>query len=328
MDNITIFIRQYVIPPIEILIIAFVLYYIYKTLVRTRAIQMLKGVFVLVITYFIAYVLRMEIILYIIQGGIQIFAITLVVLFSPEIRKLFSELGTNGIFSKVMSEKNPKVIEIITDTVKDLAETKTGALIVFERTIGLRNYIEATGVMLDCLIKKELLMTIFFKNTPLHDGAVICKNDRIMAASVVVPPSTKTGSKKRGVDQKTPFGLRHRAGIGITEESDAVAIIVSEETGKISIAEGGRIHYHIGLDEFRSKLYEYLLGESETESKKSMTRKFGKLSQFFRSKFLLGTDYNQILKYDKKELEDKSKKNNKITKTPESTSTTMLDNQS
>jgi diadenylate cyclase len=258
MDNLIIFIRQWIIPPIEIFIISVVIYSIYKILVRTRAIQILKGIFVLIAVFIIASILKMEIILYILQSGIQLFAIAVIVVFSQEIRRIFSKLGTNTFFSRLFSEKHPEIIDIITETVEDLSETKTGALIIFEKKVGLRNYIENTGVKIDSNINKELLLSIFFKNTPLHDGAVICRDNRVIAASVVVPASTK-----ENID--TLFGLRHRAGIGITEESDAVAIIVSEETGKISIAEEGKIHYNLDIDKFKKMLSELILGEKEEE---------------------------------------------------------------
>ncbi len=283
MDNVVIFIRQYIIPPLEIFIIAFVIYNVYKTLVRTRAIPILKGIFIIIGSFFLASILRMDIILYIIRSGIQIFAITLVIIFSPEIRNIFSNLGTKKMFSKFFSEKHPEIIEIVTETVRDLSETKTGALIVFERNVGLRNYIEATGVTLDSLIKKELLMTIFFKNTPLHDGAVICKGDRVIAASVVVPPSTKVSGKKKG-KKDAMFGLRHRAGIGITEESDALAVIVSEETGKISIAEEGRIYYNLTTEAFRDKLTECLSAKSEDENKEETSGNIKKWFSYARNK--------------------------------------------
>ncbi len=304
MDQLIIFIRQWIIPPIEIFILAFVIYSIYKILVRTRAIQILKGIIVLIAAFIIASILRMEIILYILQSGIQLFAIAVIVVFSQEIRRIFSKLGTNTFFSRLFAEKHPEVIDIISEAIEDLSETKTGALIIFEKKIGLRNYIENTGVKIDSLINKELLLTIFFKNTPLHDGAVICKDNRIMAASVVVPASTK-----ENID--TLFGLRHRAGIGVTEESDAVAIIVSEETGKISIAEEGKIHYNLDIDKFKSMLSELILDEKEEEDEgffKNYIIKFTSFIEDKKKKANLWIDKHSKLDYKK----EKEKLNNNL----------------
>jgi diadenylate cyclase len=277
MNEFILFIRQWIIPPIEIIIITVVIYNIYKILVRTRAIPILKGIGIIIIAFVLASFLRMEIILWILQSGLQLFAFALIVIFSQEIRRIFAKLGTNSLFSRILKEKNPETVEIITETVEDLAQTKTGALIVFEKNVGLRNYIERSGIKIDGLIKKELLLTIFFKNTALHDGAVVCKDDRIVAAGVVLPTSTRPDIDKL-------FGVRHRAGIGITEESDAIAVIVSEETGKISIAEEGKINYNLDSEKFRKMLSELLFNEKEGEEEKNLDLLIKKGLTFIRDK--------------------------------------------
>lgn len=258
MEKLIFFIRQWIIPPIEILIITLVIYNIWKVFVRTRAMQILKGIVIIVVVFAIAYLLRMEIILVILQSSLQLFAVTIVVIFSQEIRRIFSKLGTNNFFTRLFAEKNPEIIDTITETVEELSDKTTGALIVFEKNIGLKNYIENTGIAIDGLINKELLLTIFFKNTALHDGAVICKGERIIAASVVLPTSTKPDIDKL-------FGLRHRAGIGVCEESDAIAVIVSEETGKISIANEGKINYNLDITQFKKMFTELLFDIKEIE---------------------------------------------------------------
>lgn len=288
MDKFLFFIKIWIIPFIEILIITVVLYSIYKILVRTRAIQILKGIAVIAVLFALATLFQMEIILAILNSGIQLFAITIVIIFSQEIRRIFSKLGTNNIFKRLFAEKNLEIIEIVTETVKELSEMKTGALIVFEKSIGLKNYIETTGVTIDSLIKKELLLTIFFKNTFLHDGAVICRGDRVVAASVVLPSSTKSDINKL-------FGLRHRAGIGVTEESDAVAIMVSEENGKISLAYEGKITYNLTISRFKEKFTELLYGEIENENTKSWDVFIRKSRDFIKEKSL--TIKSKLKKY-------------------------------
>jgi len=260
MEKFIFFVRQWIIPPMEILILTVVIFYVYKIMVRTRAIQILKGVIIIAIVFAVAYILKMEIILWLLQSGIQLFAFALVVIFSQEIRRIFLNLGTKNIFSLLMVDKNPAIVEIITDTVAELSEISRGALIIFEKKISLNNYIENTGVRIDGAISKELLLSIFFHNAPLHDGAVICKDDRIIAASVVVNTSMKPELEKL-------FGTRHRAGIGVTEESDAVAIIVSEETGKISLVSEGKITYNLEISKFKKMLSELLYGDDKQEEK-------------------------------------------------------------
>ncbi len=298
MERWIFFVRQWIIPPIEMLIIAVVIYNIYKVLVRTRAIPVIKGIAIIVGAFVIATLLRMEIILWILNSGIQFFALAIVVIFSQEIRRIFSKLGTNNFITRLIPEKDSETLNIITETVKDLSEKSIGALIVFEKRVGLRNYVENTGVLIDGMINKELLLTIFHKNTALHDGSVICKDDRVIAASVVLPPSTKPDIDKL-------FGLRHRAGLGITEETDAVAIIVSEETGKISIAYEGKIYYNIEIEKFKDRFAETLYDKKNIQEQSIIDKMIYKSVKFVKDK---KSDYKIWLKKLNRKLKNKEKR--------------------
>lgn len=304
MERWIFFVRQWIIPPIEMLIIAVVIYNIYKVLVRTRAMPVIKGIAVIVGAFVIATLLRMEIILWILNSGIQFFALAIVVIFSQEIRRIFSKLGTNNFITRLIPEKDSETVNIISETVKDLSAKSVGALIVFEKRVGLRNYIESTGVIIDGIINKELLLTIFHKNTALHDGSVICKDDRVMAASVVLPPSTKPDIDKL-------FGLRHRAGLGITEETDAVAVIVSEETGKISIAYEGKIFYNIEIEKFKDRFTETLYDKKSIQEQGIVDKMIYKSIKFVKDKKSDYKDWikklNRKFKYEEKRKEQKKK---------------------
>ena len=240
---------------IEIIILAFIIYHLVKWVKNTRAWSLVKGLVVIMIFWLFAVIFELNVILWIISNTISVGIIAVIILFQPEFRKALEQLGQKNIMKTILyfddsrdkSEKfsDHTVSEIIRATF-ELAKTKTGALIVIEEDAPLNDF-ENTGISIDSLISSELLINIFEHNTPLHDGAVILRGDRIAAATCYLPLSDNMQLSK-------DLGTRHRAGIGISEVSDSLTVIVSEETGKVSIAMGGKLIRNIDGDYLRSKL--------------------------------------------------------------------------
>ncbi len=240
---------------IEIIILAFIIYHLVKWVKNTRAWSLVKGLVVIMIFWLFAVIFELNVILWIISNTISVGIIAVIILFQPEFRKALEQLGQKNIMKTILyfddsRDKNEKfsdhtVNEIIRATF-ELAKTKTGALIVIEEDMPLNDF-ESTGISIDSLISSELLINIFEHNTPLHDGAVILRGDRIAAATCYLPLSDNMQLSK-------DLGTRHRAGIGISEVSDSLTVIVSEETGKVSIAMGGKLIRNIDGDYLRSKL--------------------------------------------------------------------------
>jgi len=240
---------------IEILILAFIIYHIVKWVKNTRAWVLVKGLVVIVVFWLFAAIFELNVILWIISNTISVGIIALIIVFQPEFRKALEQLGQKNIMKSILYFEDPRdrnekfsdhtVNEIIRATF-ELAKAKTGALIVMEEDMPLNDF-ESTGIYLDSIISSELLINIFEHNTPLHDGAVILRGDRIVAATCYLPLSDNMQLSK-------DLGTRHRAGIGISEVSDSLTIIVSEETGKVSIAKGGKLIRNVDGDYLRSKL--------------------------------------------------------------------------
>ena len=257
---------------IEIALIAVLVYYIIKWIKTTRAWVIVKGLIVILLFWVIATLLNFDVILWIFMNTIGVGITALIILFQPELRKVLEQLGQKrllpfGIFSE-NKEKDNKVFsdkaieELVKGTFK-LAAPKTGALIVIEQDVSLEEYIQ-TGIVIDGLITSQLLINIFEKDTPLHDGAVIVRGDRIVSATCYLPLSQNMRLSK-------DLGTRHRAAVGISEASDSLTIIVSEETGKVSIAKGGSLIYNVEREFLTSKLKELQKNvEPEVKSKKKM----------------------------------------------------------
>ena len=257
---------------IEIALIAVLVYYIIKWIKTTRAWVIVKGLIVILLFWVIATLLNFDVILWIFMNTIGVGITALIILFQPELRKVLEQLGQKrllpfGIFSE-NKEKDNKVFsdkaieELVKGTFK-LAAPKTGALIVIEQDVSLEEYIQ-TGIVIDGLITSQLLINIFEKDTPLHDGAVIVRGDRIVSATCYLPLSQNMRLSK-------DLGTRHRAAVGISEASDSLTIVVSEETGKVSIAKGGSLIYNVERDFLTSKLKELQKNvEPEVKSKKKM----------------------------------------------------------
>ena len=245
-----------IIDVIDVLIIAYLLYQSYMLTKDTVAVNIFIAIFGIFLFWLLVKALNMQLTGAILQQVFSVGAIALVVLFQPEIRRFLVNLGTKyrmphkWRFEKLfVSDKEliPDVkIKSITKACIHMSESKTGALIVITRTSSLKLYAE-TGDVIDAITSSRLLENIFFKNTPLHDGAVIIEKDRVYAARCILPVS-----ESRNLPPN--LGLRHRAALGVTENSDALAIIVSEETGNISIADHGIVHENLSKNELIQKL--------------------------------------------------------------------------
>lgn len=243
---------------IEIVIIAFVIYNVMVWIKNTKAWVLLKGIIIVVIFALIAYILNLKTILWITGKTISVGIIALVIIFQPELRRALEQLGRKkilfGLFrfndGREKGERfSSKTAEEIVRACFDMGAAYTGALIVIEQDMVLEEY-EKTGITVDGLVTSQLLINIFEHNTPLHDGAVIIRGDRVVAATCYLPLSDNNNLNKA-------LGTRHRAGVGISEVTDSMTIIVSEETGKVSVAVGGELIHDIDADSLRNKL-EYL----------------------------------------------------------------------
>ncbi|MFQ7395254.1 MAG: diadenylate cyclase CdaA [Lachnospira eligens] len=243
---------------IEIVIIAFVIYNVMVWIKNTKAWVLLKGIIIVVIFALIAYILNLKTILWIAGKTISVGIIALVIIFQPELRRALEQLGRKkilfGLFrfndGREKGERfSSKTAEEIVRACFDMGAAYTGALIVIEQDMVLEEY-EKTGIAVDGLVTSQLLINIFEHNTPLHDGAVIIRGDRVVAATCYRPLSDYYSLNKA-------LGTRHRAGVGISEVTDSMTIIVSEETGRVSVAVGGELIHDIDADSLRNKL-EYL----------------------------------------------------------------------
>ncbi|MBK8987975.1 MAG: TIGR00159 family protein [Chloroflexi bacterium] len=221
---------------LDILLVTFMIYSIFMLIRGTRAVQVLRGFVVLALVFWLlARTVELPAFSSLITNTtLPLLLVSIPVIFQPEIRRALEQVGRSGSVLRLLrrNEANPIVIAV-KDACLRLSQRRHGALIVFERDTGLQEYID-TGILLDSEASPELLLTIFNKNTELHDGAVIIRGDRLAAAACVMPLSTSSLSDRQ-------MGLRHRAALGISEVSDAVALVVSEETGQVSIAHNGRI---------------------------------------------------------------------------------------
>jgi len=249
--------KIYITDIIEIIILAFLIYHLVKWIKNTRAWTLVKGIVVILLFWFIAVIFNLNVVKWIISNTIDVGIIAILIVFQPELRKALEQLGQRNIVRSILifddvKDKNERfsdytINEIIRATF-ELARNKTGALIVIEEEISLQEF-ENTGITIDSIISSELLINIFERNTPLHDGAVILRGNRIAAATCYLPLSDNMQLSK-------DLGTRHRAGIGISEVSDCLTIIVSEETGKVSIAREGKLIRNVDGDYLRTKLTE------------------------------------------------------------------------
>jgi len=262
---------------VEIILIGVVFYYVIKWIKTTRAWVIVKGLIVLLLVWILATVLKFDVILWLFTNTIGVGITAVLILFQPELRRVLETLGQRKILSLdlFMEGKDKKNEKFSQDTLNELvrgtfelAKTKTGALIVLEQDVSLTEYAQ-TGIAIDGIITSQLLINIFEHNTPLHDGAVIARGDRVVSATCYLPLS---GNMRLSKD----LGTRHRAGVGISEVTDSFTIIVSEETGKVSIAKGGNLIFNVDGDFLRAKLLELQKGKEQEVKTKKFPRLKGK----------------------------------------------------
>ncbi len=253
------FIKTWILPVIDILAVSYIIYKTYMILYGTRAILVLNGIIVIGVIYLISKFLNLTTLHLILNLFITYGIIMFIIVFQPEIRQALMRVGENK-FIPLYSRTNLIVIPEIVEAVSFMSKKKIGALIVLKRKAGLKN-VENTGIKIDAILSKELLLTIFAKNTPLHDGAIIIEGNRITYSSCFLPLSEKRISKE--------FGTRHRAALGLSEESDAIILIVSEESGKISIALEGKLYTDKNEIELKNELTRLLSEENDRYQKNS-----------------------------------------------------------
>ena len=254
---------------VEIIILSFLLYHILVWVKNTRAWSLLKGVLVIAVFVLLAEYFEMTTILWIVQNLFSVAVMAIVVILQPELRKAAEELGRKNIISSIMPfeiGKKPgegrfsdRTINEIVKACVEMGKVKTGALIVVQQDQPLDEY-ERTGIEVDGIVTSQLLINIFEKNTPLHDGAVIVRGDRVTSATCYLPLSDNMALSK-------DLGTRHRAGVGISEATDSMTVIVSEETGKISVAYGGNLDRNLSGDALKEKL-KAIQNKPEEETKK------------------------------------------------------------
>ncbi|MBO5197441.1 MAG: diadenylate cyclase CdaA [Lachnospiraceae bacterium] len=254
---------------VEILLITFLIYRIIVWVKKTRAWVLVKGFAVLLLLWAVASLLELKVILWIFMNSIGVGITALIILFQPELRKALEQIGQKNLVSTILpfgeGKEKPErfsdrtIDELIRGTY-ELARAKTGALMVIEQEENLEEY-ERTGIEIGAIVTSQLLINIFEHNTPLHDGAVIIRGDQITAATCYLPLSDNMGLSKE-------LGTRHRAGVGISEVTDSFTIIVSEETGKVSIARNGELIRNVDGDYLRAKLMEIQKKKQAAEPKK------------------------------------------------------------
>ncbi|WP_085498381.1 diadenylate cyclase CdaA [Paenibacillus aquistagni] len=253
---------------IDILIVSYVIYKLLVLIRGTRAVQLLKGIFVLVIAWAVSSWFNLYTLEWLMNQMFTFGVLALVIIFQPELRRALEQIGRGKLFGSRSANEMDETGRVIGELIKAvnyMSRRKIGALIVFERTTGLNEYIES-GIAMHSRISSELLINIFIPNTPLHDGAVIVQGGDIAAAACYLPLSENPFISKE-------LGTRHRAAIGISEVGDAISVIVSEETGDVSLAINGQIVRNINEESMISKLFEELQPKEKREFRSFWKRK-------------------------------------------------------
>jgi len=243
-----------VIDVIEIIIIAILFYYLMIWFKKTRAWALFKGILVILIVVLLAAIFNFTTILFIASKTVSVGIIALIIIFQPELRRALEQLGRRNIIRRLFSERGKEkrfsndTLDSLLNAVEALSDNRVGALIVIEQNVGLNEYI-ATGITMDSVVSRQLVQNIFIDKSPLHDGAIIVRDDRIVAATCYLPLSNT-----RNIDKK--YGTRHRAAVGMSEVSDAFSIVVSEETGAIAYAVSGEFRENVHITALKNKLLE------------------------------------------------------------------------
>lgn len=252
---------------VDILVVTYIIYRVMKLLKDTSAARLAKGILILVLIMLFASFLHLTMISWLLRNALSVGVFAVVVIFQPELRRLLEQIGKGNLSRMLIPDTDPNVVEsMIVATVSacaDMSRTKTGALIVFERKERLGEII-STGTRVDAAPSAELIKNIFFKNSPLHDGAMIVRAGRVCAAGCVLPLSGNQGLSR-------DLGTRHRAAVGMSETADSVLVVVSEETGAISVAIGGMLKRHLSPEILQKMLESELLGD-ELRNKNEKSR--------------------------------------------------------
>lgn len=276
----------------DIIDVALVSYFIYRILLLikgTRAVHLIKGVLLLFAFYFVVnYIFQLKIMSWLMQNIATLTIFSLPIVFQPELRRMLTHIGQESFTSESRVEKGKDLFDFIkkiVDTAKNLSNKKHGALIIIEKSTGLNEFIE-TGIKIDADISPEILESIFFPDTPLHDGAVIISNRKVKAASVLLPLSENI----KPVSGKHNLGTRHRAGLGLSEVTDAICIIVSEETRDITVAYKSKLHRHLSEE----SLEDLLLDIYQTKNKNTFNLNPETLLKYLGKKEKESTESTQV----------------------------------
>ena len=236
---------DYIRPVLDILILSFIIYYVYRILVQTRAIQLVKGAFFIAILYAFAVFFQLTTLFWIMNSLATVLVIIIAIVFQPELRSIFTRIGQSEWF-RFSTRHRPYQLDTILNAVEILAGRRRGCLIVFARKVGLKDVLD-TGTRLNADLSTSLILTIFGHETPLHDGAVVVQFGTVVAAGCFLPLTEQA-------DIRRSFGTRHRAALGMVENTDAVVLVVSEETGAVSLAYDANLYYDLGTEEIRNTM--------------------------------------------------------------------------
>ena len=266
---------------VDLTIVIFLVYCFLKVVKGSRAWQLIKGIALLIITTWISGLLNLKILNWILTGIMNLGVIAIIVIFQPELRRALEQLGTNKLtrffgMEKDLSTKTKEDIYKIVIAATELSKAKTGALIVIERDIKIQDIVN-TGIPMDADVSPQLLVNIFEPKTPLHDGAVIISNNKIAAAACVLPLADDKDIAKE-------LGTRHRAAIGISKESDSIAVVVSEETGKISVAKDGTLIADVREDVLKKILISNIVTKRFAVEKKERANQLKKIREKLKKK--------------------------------------------
>ena len=267
---------------LDISIVVFLAYSLIKITKSSRAWQLLKGIALLIVAQWLSKVLNLSLLNYILSAFMSWGVILLIVIFQPEIRRALEQLGTNkltrffGFDNKDIAKKTKEDIYKVVIAANELAKNRTGALIVIERDIKIKDIV-STGIIIDSEVSPQLLVNIFVPKTPLHDGAVVISNNRIAAAACMLPLASSADIAKE-------LGTRHRAAIGISKESDSIAIVVSEETGKISVAKDGTLIMDLKEEALKKILINSIVTKRFSENSDARKNRITKIKSIIKRK--------------------------------------------
>jgi diadenylate cyclase len=248
--------RDYVLPLLDILLLGYLIYKAYQIVAQTRAVQLLKGALFMGLIYLLAYFLHLNTLLWILNRLVPGLVIGIAIIFQPELRRIFTRIGQQPLF-RLRSRARSYHLEAVLNAVEILSAKRLGSLIVFSRNIGLSTIVE-TGTRINGDLSSSLILTLFTEGAPLHDGAVVVREDKVVAAGCFLPLSEQP-------DIRRSFGTRHRAALGLAEETDAVILVVSEENGAVSLAYDANLLYDLSLPEVGRRLKELLEFRAEEE---------------------------------------------------------------